>query len=133
MEKRRKWGLAIICILVILFFPIQSTRSFSGNATVITEAGRKPSTSSLALEIKNLRSLVCIYRKSFSFVLDDILVDEFASNYYSESEYGDCLISQMYYEEEEDRMELCSLFYPSDLSYMELTWNENRYILKMKE
>ena len=132
----KKWKislLVVVCVLMILFFPVVSTRSFSGNAAVITEAGPRPGSVPVEIEIRELRSLVCTYRKGFTVVLDGIRIDKFESSHASESEYGDCLISQMYYDEELDRMAMCTLFYPHDEAYVEITWKENRYILNMEK
>lgn len=95
MKKWKAFLIAVVCVLVILFFPVVSTQSVTGNAAVITEAGPRPGTSLMEIQIRELRSLVCTYRKNFVFTLEGNRVDEFASSYTSESEYGDCVISQM--------------------------------------
>ena len=133
MKKWKAFLIAVVCVLVILFFPVVSTQSVTGNAAVITEAGPRPGTSPMEIQIRELRSLACTYRKNFAITLEGNRVDEFASSYASESEYGDCVISQMYYDEELDRMTLCTLFHPHDEAYIEITWKENRYILEIEK
>lgn len=130
MRKRKSCVIFAACVVAILFFPIASTQSFCGKAEILTEAGPRPGTCSLEIEIKELRSLVCCYRKRFSFTLDGTEVDAFQSNHFSQSEYGDCLVSQMYYDAEADRMGLCSLFCSGNGAFIELMWKDNRYILE---
>ena len=67
--------------------------------------------------------------KSFSFVMDGNAFYKFETASYGETEEGLCLISQMYYDANEDAMSLCSLLYPEDMSYAVLRLGDALYYI----
>lgn len=126
----------IACVAIVLFFPISKTTAFSGNGSILNSEKERVADCSIAVEVKELKSLVLRYRMSFSFILNDELC--YASEEVrfpasvSETRYGDCLISQFYYDGETNSMKHCSLSYWGDHSYAEIFWEDNYYTLSME-
>lgn len=128
--------IAIACALIVLFFPISKTTSFSGDGSILNGEKETIGDCTIAIEVKELKSLVLRYKMNFSFMLNDTpcyASDEvrFPASV-SVTEFGDCLISQLYYNAETNRMELCSLFYRGDHSYAEVFWEGKYYSLAME-
>ena len=119
----------IILFLIISSFPITTTYSVSGD--VLTSDEEKLEYCDLSLEIKEVRSLLYCYKKFFTFVLDGNISPEPVSSTHHESDSGSCLISQMYYDEGENRVALCSLLYQNDLSYFVLHFGGKQYTLEI--
>lgn len=128
--------IVIACVATVLFFPISKTRTFSGNGSVLNSEKEKTADCTITVEVKELTSLMLRYRMNFSFMLNDVPC--YASEEVrfpaavSVTEYGDCLISQFYYDGETNSMKRCSLFYQGDHSYAEIFWEENYYTLSME-
>lgn len=128
--------IAIVCAAVVLFFPVSKTRSFSGNGSVLNSEREKIGDCTISIEVKELKSLVLRYRMNFSFTMNDEPC--YASEEIrfpvavSVTEYGDCLLSQFYYDSETNRMQPCSLFYRGDLSYAEIFWKNSYYSIEME-
>lgn len=120
---------ALLLIAAVLFFPIRKTSSISGDGAVLTTDKEKIGDCTLSIEIREVTSLAVRYRKTFSFVVDGKQVSEFQSAYASETGDGLCFISQMYYDEQEDRMAGCELVYQEDLSYAVIHWNNQLYFI----
>lgn len=128
--------IAIVCAAVVLFLPVSKTRSFSGNGSVLNSEKEKIGDCTISIEVKELKSLVLRYRMNFSFTMND------EPCYASEeirfpvavslTEYGDCLLSQSYYDAATNRMQPCSLFYWGDHSYAEVFWKDRYYCLEME-
>ena len=128
MKKIKILLIIIIFAIIILMTPLPIKKNFSGEAEILLN-NEKTGECSLSVEITELKSIIHCYRKSFSFILNGSEYNKFASCHYSKADYGWCLISQMYYDGEADRMSLCSLYYPPYFSHLELTVNETKYVL----
>ena len=63
---------AVLAIAAVLFWPHTKTYSFSGVATEWSRSHDEQydETADLSVEITEVRSLVCSYKKSFSYVLN---------------------------------------------------------------
>ena len=125
---KRKITVMVLLALVVLLFPISSTQNLSGEGEVLNRQKEKVGTCQLEVEITEVSSLVFTYKKAFTFVLDGGAVEEFATDSHSEIE-DICLLSQMYYDEEQNEMSLCSLIYKKDLSYAVLDLGKNYYFI----
>ena len=128
MKKKLALTIAIIVVLSVVFFPMTTTRRISGDGDILTLQKEKIGTCKLEIDIKEVSSLLFCYKKSFTFSVDDTLVEEFETTSRSEANKI-CMISQMYYEEEADAMSLVSLIYPNDLSYAILNLGANYYFI----
>ena len=126
---KQKITVMVLLALVVLLFPISSTQNLSGEGEVLNRQKEKVGTCQLEVEITEVSSLVFTYKKAFTFVLDGRPVEEFATDSHSEIE-DICLLSQMYYDEEQNEMSLCSLIYKKDLSYAVLELGENYYFIR---
>ncbi len=120
---------ALLLIAVVIFFPVRKTSGISGDGAVLTTDKEKIGDCTLSIEIQEITSLAVRYRKTFSFVVDGKPVCEFQSAGASETGDGLCSISQMYYDEQENSMSVCSLVYQEDLSYAVIYWNDRLYFL----
>lgn len=127
---------AIVCAAIVFFFPISKTTSFSGNGSVLTGEKDRIEDCTLTIEVKELTSLAMGYKKNFSFAVNGVPCYDSEEVRFpvavSETEFGDCLISQSYYDAESNRMKPCSLFYWGDHSYAEIFWKDNYYSLAME-
>jgi len=130
MKKRKLTYvfLALAVILLIAFFPVKNTRTFSGEGEVLTADQEKIGVCDLLIEIHTVRSLAVTYRRTFSFVLDGESLSDFLSSHSSETE-DVCFISQMYYDERRNQINSCDLFYQKDLSYAKILWNDKLYVI----
>lgn len=128
MKKKAIVFTVILVVLVVVFFPISTTHSISGNGDVLTLQKAKIRDCNLEIEITEISSLVICYKKSFSFVIDGKATKEFSTTSHSEAA-GICLLSQMYYDQEIDEPRLCSLIYKDDFSYAVLYLGENYYFI----
>lgn len=128
--------IAVTCIVIVLFFPITKTKAFSGNGSVLNSEKERIDDCTIAIEIRELTSLVLRYSTNFSFALNGTPC--FASEEVrypvsvSVTKYGDCLISQSYYDEKSNEMKPCSLFYRGDHSYAEIFWEDNYHTLTIE-
>lgn len=128
--------IALVCVALVLFFPFSKTIVFSGNGNVLNSEQEPIDECAITIEVKEWRSLVLRYKTNFSFALDG------TKRYASEevrfpasctvSEYGDCLISQSYYDEKTNSMEHCTLFYRGDYSFADIYWEDDCYSLSME-
>ena len=128
MKKKLALTIAVIVVLSVVFFPMTTTRRISGDGDILTLQKEKIGTCKLEIDIKEVSSLLFCYKKSFTFSVDDTLVEEFETTSYSEADKI-CLISQMYYSNETDEMSVASLTYPGDLSYAILNLGANYYFI----
>lgn len=101
-------------------FPVTNVYVVSGQADILNFNEEKIGACEIEVEINELKSFVLRYKLNFSLSIEGKKISNSMSNYVSETDDGICMISQMFYSEEKDRMELCSLFYPADLSYIRL-------------
>lgn len=121
--------LGLLAAAVIVAFPVKTTRTVSGWGEVLTREKEKVGECTLSIEISEVKSLCFCYRKRFTYSLDGKDYTSFASSSYAEAD-GLCLISQMYYDEQKDAMDLCSLVFPEDFSYAVICSNANLYLIK---
>lgn len=121
----------IALLATLIFFPITTTNSVSGEGQVRTTTEDILGACELSLEIKEVKSLLFCYKKSFSFVLDGHIFSEFFDSSHDETGDGLCLISQMYYDKGKNSLAPCSLVYQDDLSNFVLHLNEKLYILEI--
>ena len=128
MKKKLAFTIAIIVVLSVMFFPMTTTHRISGDGDILTLQKEKIGTCKLEIDIKEVSSLVFCYKKSFSFSVDDNFVEEFETTSRSEADEI-CLISQMYYDEKANELNLASLIYANDLSYAVLNLDANYYFI----
>ena len=131
MKRKAIFGCALLLVL-ILFFPVASTREIAGQGHLLGENREGIGVCSLSVEIKEVKSLAVKYSKRFAFTLDGRDFSRFGTHVHRETSDGRCLISQMYYDGETNRYQLCTVFYAEDLSWLELTWAENCYALRQE-
>lgn len=128
MKKKTIIAIIILITLVTALFPIPTTHKISGTGEVLNLQKEKIGTCELEVEIKKVSSLTICYKRSFSFILNGNAVETFSTTSYSDA--GElCLHSQMYYNEKTDMMDLASLIYPKDLSYVVLDLDSNYYFI----
>lgn len=123
--------ITIICAVIVLFFPVSHTVSFSGNGHILNSEKEPIGDCIIAIEVTELKSLAVRYKTNFSFARNGIpcyATDEVRFPVsVSETEFGDRLISQFYYDAQSNRMKHCSLFYWGDHSYAEVFWKDSYY------
>lgn len=128
-KKLIKYG-CFALFVILFFFPIPTTHSVSGEGQVQTDAGDILGDCELSIGIKEVKSLVFCYKKTFSLVLDEQQIfSELLATSYSET----CVtwwISGMYYDAEENQCVSCDLHYQEDLSHFEIDLKGKTYILE---
>lgn len=124
--------IAIVCIVIVLFFPSLETWTLSGDGNILNDEKVIIGNCAVSIEVRQWKSLVHRYSTDFSFALDGLPC--YASDEvrfpvsFSVSRDGS-MLSQMYYDEEANHMKLCFLFYQADHSLAEIFWDGNYYIL----
>ena len=103
--------LIIIFALAIAFFPFTTTEVISGKGHVLTLEKEKIGDCELFIEIKDVKSLLMRYRKSFSFVLDGTEFSEFDTYHDDGPVDGWCAIHQTYYDLTISSFDFCLLVY----------------------
>lgn len=118
MKNRKYFILAGVFLLVILvFFPYSTRKVISGHGEVLTLEKEKIGDCTVSIEIYETRSLFFCYEKYFSYTIDGEESKAFTTSSYAIANEDLYIISQMYYDEKNDEMSLCSLIYPKNLSY----------------
>lgn len=129
----------IVCILAVLFFPFSKTRNYSGNGKVLNSKQEVTNECSMAVEVREWRSLVCRYKMNYTIQLNGI--DSYVSDEsdglhhptsFMVSEQGDYLISQAYYDEKTNSIKNTSLFCRGDQSMVEFNWDGVYYRINME-
>lgn len=111
-------GVAVLIIFIaIVFLPYTTHSVISGSGEILHYKDETVEDCTLSIEISETRSLLFCYQKQFSYILNGEENKTFLTSSYSETDDGYCLISQMYYDTENDNIRLCSLFFSRDLSY----------------
>lgn len=128
MKKKANIVIILLIVVVVLLFPIPTIHNIRGNGEVLNIQKESIGACELEVVMKEVSSIAVCYKRSFSFVLNGKVVETFSSTSYSEAD-GICLLSQMYYNEEADMMNLASLIYPKDLSYVVLNLGSNYYFV----
>lgn len=128
----KKWIISafIVLALLVVFVPVKRELTYSGKAEIFNEYNERTGECELYIEIKQIKSLVFTYSKSFKFAIDGNEQSEFATNTVSESDDGLCMISQMFYDKEADMMSICSLAYRENFEYVKMYYNDKTYIMK---
>lgn len=131
MKKIRVYSfISLLVAVAIVFFPFKTTHIISGRGEVLTREKEKICECMLSIEISEVKSLFACYKKQFTYNLNGKDYTSFATSSYTEADNHLCLISQMYYDEENDTVDLYSLVFPEDLSYAVICSDTNLYFIK---
>ena len=121
---------AVLAIAALLFWPHTKTYSFSGVATEWSPSHDEQydETADLSVEITEVRSLVCSYKKSFSYVLNGKRSpDCFKFHFYDTEIYS--LIEGIFLIDEGRSTSGCGVFYYRDFSYVGVHDGDRQYDL----
>ena len=125
MKKQKALiGLLLLSLCVIALFFLRTDRfRISGTAAVLSDAGEPLAKCRLTVEVWETGSCADSYRKDFAFSIDDHEIEiEPIRISVSEAEHV-TLITQSYYDKDENAVSSCSLVYSADRSYAEPRWN----------
>lgn len=123
---KKKWIVVVgIAVLLLAFFPYGTQNMISGTGTVL-DAREEDGT--LSITISKTRSLLFCYNMQFSYTYNGEKSKVPMSSSYAKTDDGYCLISQMYYDEEDDDIRLCSLYFKEDMSYALLCWDDRQIL-----
>lgn len=126
---KKKWILVVAAmVLTAAFFPYRTSHVISNASVLINEQNEEPQEGALSITVSETRSLLVCYNIQFSYTYNGEESKTPVTTSYAKTDDGYCLISQMYYDEGEDTINLCSLYYKEDLSYAVLRW-DNQEIL----
>ena len=128
----KKWIVSawVMLVLLVAFFPVEKGLACSGKAEIFNEYNERTGECELDVEVKQLKSLVFTYSKSFKFAIDGNEQSEFATNTVSETDDGLYMISQMFYDKESDMMSVCSLVYRENFDFVKIYYKDRTYIMK---
>lgn len=118
-----------IAALILAFCPYSTSNVISGDGEILNLENEKIGECTLSIEICETRSLLFRYKKQFSYTLNGQRHNTFVTSSHSETDDGVCLISQMYYDEKTDALNMCSLMYSNDFSYATLRVNSEQYTI----
>lgn len=121
-----------IVVLILVFCPYSTSNVISGDAEILNLEDEKIGESTLSVEIFETRSLLFRYKKQFSYTLNGEDHKTFVTSSHSETDDGVCLVSQMYYDEKTDSLNICSLIYSNDFSYATLRLGEEQYMISSR-
>lgn len=128
MKNRKYFIFAGAFLLVILVLcPYTTRKVISGHGEALTFEKEKIRDCTVSIEIYETRSLFFCYEKNFSYIIDGEESKPFTTSSHSAANKDLHIISQMYYDEKKDEMSLCSLIYPTDLSYGEIKFDTKLY------
>ena len=130
MNKHKVLLLVGVALMIILLFPCSTGSTISGCGEVINLENKKVEECTLSVEIRETRSLLFCYKKQFSYTINGKKHKDFVTSSHTETGDGICLISQMYYDEQNDDLKLCSLVYLRDLSYAMVQLDTGRYCIR---
>lgn len=130
MNKHKVLLLVGVALMIILLFPCSTGSTISGCGEVINSENKKVEDCTLSVEIRETRSLLFCYKKQFSYTINGEKRKDFVTSSHTETGDGICLISQMYYDEQNDDLKLCSLVYLRDLSYAMVQLDTGRYCIR---
>lgn len=128
MKKKILIALAAL-VLLALFLPVTTSQILYGDGDILSLDKEKIGESSMTVILKEVSSLTVTYKKSFTFNLDGVAYEVFESHFWDEVEDGPYQISQMFYDVEEDRMDMCSLIYDKELSFVVIRMEDHFYYL----
>lgn len=128
---KKKWILVVVAMALILaFFPYRTSYVISNASVFINEQNEVPEEGALSIAVSETRSLLVCYKMQFSYTYNGGKSKTPVTTSYAKTDDGYCLISQMYYDEEEDHIGLCSLYYKEDLSYAVIRWDHQEILYK---
>lgn len=121
-------GIAII-ITVIFFFPITTAHMISGSGEILNSEKEKIGNCTLSIEIRETKARTFCYNKQFSFSMDGNDYLESVNKTYNITWDMFCSITQLYYDEKENRVNICYLVYQNDLSFAVIYLNSRYYFI----
>lgn len=128
---KKKGILAVVVALLILaFFPYRTSNEISGASVFLNEQNEVPEEGALSITVSETRSLLFCYKMQFSYTFNGEESKAPVTSSYAKTDDGYCLISQMYYDESENTINLCSLYFKDDLSYAVLRWDNQEILNK---
>lgn len=128
---KKKGILAVVVALLILaFFPYRNSSVISDATVFLNEQNEVPEEGTHSITVSETRSLLFCYKMQFSYIYNGEESEAPVTASYAKTDDGYCLISQMYYDEGEDSINLCSLYYKEDLSYAVLRWDNQEILYK---
>ena len=130
MNKHKVLLLVGVALMIILLFPCSTGSTISGCGEVINLENKNVEDCTLLVEIRETRSLLFCYKKQFSYTINGEKHKDFVTSSHTETGDGICLISQMYYDEQNDDLKLCSLVYLRDLSYAMVQLDTGRHCIR---
>ena len=121
---------AVLAIAAVLFWPHTKTYSFSGVATEWSRSHDEQydETADLSVEITEVRSLVCSYKKSFSYVLNGKRSPDCFKFFFHDTEIGS-QIDGIFLIDEGHSVSYCGVSYYWDLSYVTVSDGNRLYDL----
>lgn len=127
MQKR---GIAVVVIvaLIFAFFPYSTSGVISDARTVWSGQSEVPEEGTVSITVSETRSLLFCYKMQFSYTFNGEKSKTPVTASYAKTDDGYCLISQMYYDEDEDHIRLCSLYFKEDLSYGVIRWDDQEIL-----
>lgn len=127
--KNRKYFvfIGVFLLVILVLFPYSTRKIISGHGEVLTLENEKIGDCTVSIEIYETRSLFFCYGKYFSYIIDGEESKAFTTSSHSVANEDLYIISQMYYDEKNDEMSLCSLIYPKDLSYGKIKFDTMLY------
>ena len=122
---------AVLAIAAVLFWPHTKTYSFSGVATEWSRSHDEQydETADLSVEITEVRSLVCSYKKSFSYVLNGQRSPDCCRFLFNDTGIGS-IITGIFLIDEGHSVSHCSVSYDWDLSYVTVYDGDRQYELR---
>lgn len=128
---KKKWILVVVAMALILaFFPYRTSHVISNASVFINEQNEVPEEGALSITVSETRSLLVCYKMQFSYTFNGEESKTPVTTSYAKTDDGYCLISQMYYDEDEDHISLCSLYYKEDMSYGVIRWDHQEILYK---
>ena len=122
MKKKGILAIAIV-VLILAFFPYR-TNGVIANASVFGNGQNEvPEEGALSITVSETRSLLFCYKMRFSYIFNGEESQVPVTSSYAKTDDGYCLISQMYYDERGDDLNLCSLYFKEDMSYGVIRWD----------
>lgn len=128
---KKKGILAVVVVVLILaFFPYRTGGEISGANVFLNEQNEVPEEGIVSITVSETRSLLFCYKMQFSYTFNGEESQAPVTSSYAKTGDGYCLISQMYYDEDGDTINLCSLYYKEDLSYGVIRWDNQEILYK---
>ncbi len=128
---KKKGILAVVIVALILaFFPYRSNGVITNANVFLNEQNEVPEEGKLSITVSETRSLLFCYKMQFSYTFNGEESKAPVTTSFAKTGDGYWLISQMYYDEDEDTINLCSLYYKEDLSYAVIRWDNQEILYK---